>query len=172
MLFNFALDYAIRRVQVNHDGLKLNGTHQVPAYADDVNILGGSIHILKENIETLVAAIRETGLEVNADKPKYMIMSRDRIAGRIHSVRFDSSTFERVDEFQCLRTNLTYQYSVAEGIKSTLKSGNACYLSVQNLLFSSLLSKNLKIKMYRTLNLPVVFYGCETCSLTLREESS
>ena len=58
MLFNFALEYAIRRVQVNHDGLKLNGTHQLLAYAHDVNILGGSIHTLKENAEVLVAATR------------------------------------------------------------------------------------------------------------------
>ena len=67
MLFNFVLEYAIRRVQVNQDGLKLNGTHQLLAYADDVNILGGSIHNVKENAEALVAATRETGLEVSAD---------------------------------------------------------------------------------------------------------
>jgi len=77
MLFNFALDYTIRRVQVNQDGLQLNGTHQLLAYADDVNILGGSIHTLKENAETLVAATREIGLEVSADKTEYMVMSRD-----------------------------------------------------------------------------------------------
>ena len=64
LLFNFALEYAIRRFQVNQDGLKLNGTHQLLAYADDVNILGGSIHNLKENAEALVAATREIGLEV------------------------------------------------------------------------------------------------------------
>ena len=63
--------------------MKLNGTHQLPAYADDVNILGGSIHTLKENAEALVAATRETGLEVSADKTKYMVMSRGRNAGRI-----------------------------------------------------------------------------------------
>jgi len=68
MLFNFALEYAIRRVQVNQDGLKVNGTHQLLAYADDVNILGGSIHTLNENVEALVAATREIGLEVSADK--------------------------------------------------------------------------------------------------------
>ena len=64
MLFIFALEYAIRRVQVNQDGLKLNGTHQLLTYADDVNILGGSIHNLKENAGALVAATREIGLEV------------------------------------------------------------------------------------------------------------
>ena len=77
MLFNFALEYAIRGVQVNQDGLKLNGTHQLLAYADDVNVLGGSIHTLKENAE----ATREIGLEVSADKTKYMVMSRDQNAG-------------------------------------------------------------------------------------------
>jgi len=75
MLFNFAVQYAIRRVHVNRDGLKLNGTHQLLAYADDVNILGGSTHTLKENAEALVAAIKETGLEVSADNTKYMVMS-------------------------------------------------------------------------------------------------
>jgi len=63
--------------------LKLNGTHQLLAYADDVNILGRSIHTLKENAEALVAATREIGLEVNADKTKYMVMSQDLNAGRI-----------------------------------------------------------------------------------------
>jgi len=81
MIFNFALECAIRRVQVNQDGLKQNGTHLLLAYADDVNMLGGSIHTVKENAEALVAATRETGLEVSADKTKYMVMSRDQNAG-------------------------------------------------------------------------------------------
>jgi len=170
MRFNFALEYAIRRVQVNQDDLKLIGTHQLLAYADDVNILGGSIHTLKENAEALVAATRETGLEVSADKTKYMVMCQDQNAGRIHSVRMDNSTFERVEEFKYLGTNLTNQNSIAEEIKSRLRSGNACYHSVQNLLFSRLLSKNLKMKIYRTIILSVVLYGCETWLLTLREE--
>jgi len=128
MLFNFALAYAIRWVQLNQNGLKLNGTHQLLANADYGNILGGSIHTLKENLEALVAATRETGLEVNADKTKYMVMSRDQNAGRIHSVRNDNNTFERVEEFKYLGTNLTNQNSVAEEIKSRFKSGNACYV--------------------------------------------
>ena len=62
-LFNFALEYVIRRVQVNQDGLKLNGAQQLLTYADDANILGGSIHNLKENAETSIAATREFGLK-------------------------------------------------------------------------------------------------------------
>jgi len=93
--------------------LKLNGTHQLLAYVDDVNILGGSIHTLMENAEALVAATREIGLEVSAE---YMVMSRDQNSGRIHSVRIDNSTFERVEEFKYLGTNLTNQNSIAEEI--------------------------------------------------------
>jgi hypothetical protein len=69
-----------------------------------------------------------------------------------------------------LGTTLTYQNSIQEEIKSRLKLGNACFWSVQNLLSSSLLSKNLKINICRTIILPVVLYGCETWSLKLREE--
>jgi len=86
LLFNFPLLYAIRRVKVNQDGLKLNGTHQLVVYADDVKILGGSIHIVKENAETLVVATKQIGLEVNAEKTQYMVMSRDQNAGQSHSM--------------------------------------------------------------------------------------
>ena len=83
LLFNFAMEYAIKRVQVNQDGLKISGTHQLLSYADDVNILGGSAHTVKENVEALLVATKEILLEVNADKTKYMVMSRDRNAGRV-----------------------------------------------------------------------------------------
>ena len=104
---------------------KLNGTNQLLAYADDVNILGGSIHILKENAEALVAATREIGLEVSADKTKYMVMSRDQNAGRSHSMNTDNSSFGKVEECIYLGTNLTNQNSIQEEIKSRLKTGNS-----------------------------------------------
>ena len=86
---------------------------------------------------------------------KYMVMSRDENAGRIHSVRTNSSTFEGVEVFKYLGTTLTNRNSIAEEINSRLSSGNACHYSVQNLLSSRLLSKNLKIKIYRTIILPI-----------------
>jgi len=91
-------------------------------------------------------------------------------AGQIPSVRMDNSTFERVEEFKYLGTTLTNQNYIAEEINGRLRSVNACYHSVQNLLSSRLLSKNVKIKIYKTIILPVVLYGCETWLLTLREE--
>jgi len=136
-----------------------------------VNILGGSVHTTNENAETLIVASREIGLEVNADKTKCMVMSRGQNVGRSHSIKTDNSSFERVEKFKCMETTLTNQHSIQEEIKSRLKSGNTCYHSVQSLLSSSLLSKSLKIKIFRTMVWPVVLYGCETWSLTFREEN-
>ena len=77
--------------------------NHILAYADDVNILGGSVHTVKENAEALVVATKEIGLEVNADKTRYMVMSRDRNAGRGHSVKTDNTSTERVEEFNFAR---------------------------------------------------------------------
>ena len=109
LLFNLALEYAIRRVRVNQDGLQLNGTHQLLVYADEVNILGGSVHTVKENAEAVVVASKENGLEVNADKTKYMVMSRDQDAERSQSIKTDNSYFGRVEDFKYLGTTLTNQ---------------------------------------------------------------
>jgi hypothetical protein len=85
-------------------------------------------------------------------------------------MKIDNSSTERAEEFKYLRKTVTDQNSIQEEIKSRMKLGNTCYHSVQNLLFCRLLSKNLKIKIYRTIILPVVLYGCEIWLLTLREE--
>ena len=142
--------------------MKLNGTHQLLALADDVNTLGGIVRTKKENAGALVVASKEIGLEVNADKTKYMIMSRDKNAVGSHNIKNDNSFITTVEEFKYLGATLTNQNSIQEEMKSRLKSGNVFYHSVQNLLSSSLLSKILNIKIYRTIILPLVLYGCES----------
>jgi hypothetical protein len=171
-IFNFALEYAIRGIQANQEGLKLIGTNHLLVYADDVNILGKSINAIKKSTEALVVASKEIGLEVNVEKSKYMVMSRNQNAGQNHKIKIDNKSFERVEQFKYLGTNLTNRNSIQEEIKSRLKSGNACYHPVQDLLSSSLLLKNTKFKIYRTIILPVVLYGCEAWSFTQRDEHS
>ena len=72
LLVNFALEYAIRKIQAKQDGLKLNGTHQILVYANNINMLGRSVHTIKKNTNTVVVHSKGTGLEVNADNTKYI----------------------------------------------------------------------------------------------------
>jgi hypothetical protein len=95
LLINSALEYAIWRVQANQEGLKLNGTHQLLVYADNVNIVGGSVHAIKKSTEALVAASKVTGPEANAEKTKYMVMSRDQNAEQNHNIKVDNKSFEK-----------------------------------------------------------------------------
>jgi hypothetical protein len=99
--------------------------------------MGGSVHIVKENTESLVVSSKEIGLEVNADKTKYVTMCREQNAGRSHNIKTDNSSFEMAEEFKYLVKTLTNQNYIHEEIKSRLKLGNICYYMVQN-LFSSI----------------------------------
>ena len=105
---------------------------------------------------------------MHADNTNYMVMSRDLNAGRSHNIKGDNSSCARLEESKYFGTTLTHQNSIQEEIRSRLKSGNASYHLVQNILSFSLLIKNIKI--YMTIILPIVLYDCETSLLTLTGE--
>jgi hypothetical protein len=99
-----------------------------------------------------------------------MLLSRQQNIGQNRDIKIENRSFGNVSQLKYLGTIITNQNLIQEKIKRRLNSGNACYYSVQNLLTSLLLSRNLKIRIYKNVILPVVLYGCETWSLALREE--
>jgi hypothetical protein len=120
-LFNFALEYVIRKVQENQVGLKLNGTHPFLAYADDVNLLGDNMDTINENTGTLTDASKEVGLEVNIEKTNYMLVSHDQNAGQNQDINIQNRSFENVSQL------ITNKNLIQEEIKRRLNSGDACY---------------------------------------------
>jgi hypothetical protein len=130
--------------------------------------LGENLDTVQKNTEALLDASKEVGLEMNSEKTKCMLMLRKK-AGQKHGIKIPNRSFEGVAKLKYLGT-LTDQNCMQEKIKSRLNSGNACYHSVQSLLSSRLLCRNVRVKIYKTIILPVVLYRCETWSITLKEE--
>jgi hypothetical protein len=110
LLSNFALEYAIRKV-----GQKLNGTHQLLVYADDVNLLGINIDTRKKNTETLTEASKKVGLEANIEKTKYMLLSRHQNAGQNHDIKIPNRCFENMEQFKYLETTVNRSKIGSEG---------------------------------------------------------
>jgi hypothetical protein len=119
--------------------------------------LGDSINTIKENTESLLDHSRDISVEINAEKTKYVILSRHPNSGQNQNIRIANESFENVAKFKYLGRTLTNQNDIHDEIKNRLDPGSACYYSVQHLPVSY--KKNM-IKIYKTLTLPVVLYGC------------
>jgi hypothetical protein len=104
-------------VQENQVRLKLNGTHQLLAYADDVNLLGDNTDTIKKNTETLIDASKEVGLEMNVEKTKYMLLSRHQNIGQNRDTKIANRSFENVSQFKYLGTAVTNQNLIKEEMK-------------------------------------------------------
>jgi hypothetical protein len=107
-------------------GLKLNETHQLLAYSDDVNLLGDNIDTMNKNTQTLIDASKEVCLNVNVEKTKYMLVSQNQNVGQNWEIKVGNRSFENVSQFKYLGTTVKNQNLIQEKIKGRLNSGNAC----------------------------------------------
>jgi ribosomal protein S2 len=142
--------------------LKLNGTHQLLAYADDVNLLGDNRDTIKKNIRTLNEACKKVGLKEHTEKIRYML-SRQQNAGQNHDIKIANRSFENVAQFRYLGMTVTNQNLIQEKMNRGLNLSNACHHSVQNLLSSCLQSKNINIRIHKTIICMWFCMGLKLC---------
>jgi hypothetical protein len=158
-LFNYPLDYAIRKVQENEEGLLLDGKHQLLVYANNINMLGKNISTMKRKTEALLEANRDVDLEVNTENIKYIAACHHQNVGKNHSSLIANKSFENMAKFKYLRTTVINTIFIQEENESKLNSENTCrhFFWVS---YSEILSKSIKIEIYETVILPFVLRRC------------
>ena len=161
LIFNVALKYAI---------MKVNGTHQALAYADSVNLVGFDMRTMWRKADVLSNTCKNIDVALNTGKTKCMEVGHHWGMMAIEHITIGSNLCEKVKTYNYLGSLLTNKNSIHEEIKCRLKTGNSCHYLVQTVSSSWLLSKNLKIKIYKTIILPVVLYGLWNMKYKIREE--
>jgi hypothetical protein len=169
LLFNVVLEMVLRKANVNTKCNIIRNTSQILAYADDIAILTRDLDEMKQMFTNIEREAASAGLIINDDKTKVMILDRANPPVET-SINFAQHTFDIVTDFIYLGANLNTNNNTSIEIQRRLFLGNRCVAALHHLLKSRLLSRTSKLKMYSTLILPVVTYGCETWTISRQDE--
>ncbi|PSN43121.1 hypothetical protein C0J52_10468 [Blattella germanica] len=170
ILFNLVLEATLRKL--NPTGHIGNRMVQVCAYADDDVLISRRKSELKEEMKDLIEEATKRGLEINSRKTKYMeiVKNKNKNSERCDFI-VDDMIFENVSQFSYLGTQIDEENLVSKEIKNRVMMGNRCYYSYKHIMQSKILNKSLKLKLYHSVIRPKVTYGCETWTLTQKDES-
>ena len=171
MLFNIALEKAIRAAELTTEVFGIDGPRVLLAFADDIDVVGNTVIMVKELFNKIEGQAEVMGLKINEDKTKYMYvgkgMRRDRIG---QNVTMGEYNFERVTSFRYLGATISEENSISDEVKIRIQSGCGCMYALKQVITSKNLSRRSKIKVYKTVIRPVVMYGSETWTLTKENE--
>jgi hypothetical protein len=163
ILFNIVLEYVISRLTITPKGIIFNKMTEFIAYADDTVLLGRSVNYLKETLEELKQGAKKVGLEINQDKTKYMIMSRNKDKWqKVQDFTSGEVSYERVDTFKYLGSVLNEENDIGLEIRSRVMAGNKYYYAPGSIIRSKSISQKSKLKIYRTVIKPIVICASDT----------
>ena len=168
LLFNLALEKAVRDSELNTSGTVLQRTVQLLAFADDIDIIGRTKRAVVEAFVRLESAAKKMGLAINEDKTKFMIATNKTID--MSPLRIDNYTFETVKQFKYLGTIISSNNDIMIELKNRIYMANRCFYGLRSQLKSKLINIKTKTNLYKTLIRPVALYGCECWTLKKSEE--
>ncbi|XP_063530751.1 uncharacterized protein LOC134741787 [Cydia strobilella] len=173
MLFNLVLEYAVRKVLALDIGLELNRKHAVIGYADDLlALLGETKQDIAESVAVLETEAKKVGLSISHEKSEYLHMKRYKNTRvKREDLHVGDTTYKGVAKFRYLGYTVTDTNTREEKIDIRIQNALRCSAALHKVLVSKLLSKNTKLRIYKTVIRPILMYGCETWTLTLKEES-
>lgn len=163
ILFNIALEEALKEVNKTNLGIKIIKNISVLAFADDVVILAENKRDLEDMTKTLILETKTVGLKINDDKTKFMYFGRNQDNSRYFTV--ENHNFEKVNEFKYLGTIISSNNSEQSEIQNRIISANRSLFAVNKLMSSKILSTHTKIRIYKTVIRPILLYGAESWTM-------
>lgn len=170
ILFNLALEKVVRAMSINWAGTIFYTSNQVTAFADDADLIGRGTLAVKGPFVEMEKEASKVGLAINENKTKYLAMERKQGSRVGQNITIDTYNFEVVQSFKYLGSVLNVTNDVEEEIKTRITQGNKSFYALKHLFKSSLVSRATKLRLYKTVVRPIAMYGCETWSLTSKQE--